>query len=385
MSEHGEKRTANGLFALAPVRHCLIMASAAVILIHLMTRNIRTVNVFLSERLIQPAHRAMSVFFDLFPFSFAELLIGISAAVSLIYIVYSAIRIVTRPEKLKQLYRTVVTLVCAGLCIYAMFCVMWGIYYYADDFTTKSGIPCGEISAEDLKTVTRYFADMAGEYGRQVRRDENGVYCQDREEILSRSPEVYKEAEKLFPCLEGPEVHAKGIRASILMSYTDYTGFFFPFTGEANVNIHYPPCTLAATVAHELAHQRGVAKEQEANFCAVLSSLLYGDTDYCYSACYLAYIYLGNALYEADRDSWLEIRSGLYEGMLADMANNSRYWKQFETPVQTVANDIYEEFLQSYSQELGLRSYGACVDLLVNYYIDDARAYLAGRHSVFAD
>ncbi|MBP0968844.1 MAG: DUF3810 domain-containing protein, partial [Oscillospiraceae bacterium] len=293
------------------------------------------------------------------------------------YIVYSAIRIVTRPEKLKQLYRTAVTLTCAGLCVYALFCVMWGVYYYADDFMTKSGIPCSEISAEDLKTVTRYFADLAEEYGSQVRRDENGVYCQDREEILSRSPEVYKEAEKLFPCLEGPEVHAKGIRASILMSYTDYTGFFFPFTGEANVNIHYPPCTLAATVAHELAHQRGVAKEQEANFCAVLASLLYGDMDYCYSACYLAYIYLGNALYEADRDAWLEIRNGLYEGMLADMANNSEYWKRFETPVQTVANDIYEEFLQSYSQELGLRSYGACVDLLVNYYIDDAKSYFS--------
>ena len=32
-------------------------------------------------------------------------------------------------------------------------------------------------------------------------------------------------------------------------------------------------------------------------------------------------------------------------------------------------------FLQSYSQELGLRSYGACVDLLVNYYADAARVF----------
>ena len=158
------------------------------------------------------------------------------------------------------------------------------------------------------------------------------------------------------------------------MSYTDYTGFFFPFTGEANVNIHYPQCTLAATVAHELAHQRGVAKEQEANFCAVLSSLMYGNPDYCYSASYLAYVYLSNALYKADYDSWLEIRDGLDPLVKVDIANNREYWKQFETPVQTVANDLYEGFLQSYSQELGLRSYGACVDLLVNYYITDARS-----------
>ena len=54
----------------------------------------------------------------------------------------------------------------------------------------------------------------------------------------------------------------------------------------------------------------------------------------------------------------------------------SEYWKQFETPVQTVSNAVYEGFLQSYDQELGLKSYGACVDLLVNYYEAQAAEYL---------
>ena len=366
------KRREKGLFALAPVRHCLILLSAAVICAHLITRSSRSFNALLCERFVLPAHRAMASFFDRFRFSFAELLIGLFAAAVIVYTVSSVICLITRPEKLKRLYRMLITAVCTGLCLYALFCVMWGVYYYADDFLERSGLPDKEISVEDLRLVTAYFADMTGEYDKRVPRDDNGVYCQDRDVILSRSDEVYVNAEKLFPCLEGPEVHAKGIRFSILMSYTDYTGFFFPFTGEANVNTHYPPCTLAATVAHELAHQRGVAKEQEANFCAVLASLLYGDPDYCYSACYTAYIYLSNALYKADPDSWNEIRQGLDEGVKADISNNRAYWQQFETPVQTVSNGIYEGFLQSYSQELGLRSYGECVDLLVNYYIEDA-------------
>ena len=73
-----------------------------------------------------------------------------------------------------------------------------------------------------------------------------------------------------------------------MMSYTNFTGFFFPFTAEANVNTDFPPALFASTVAHELSHQRGVAKEQEANFTAVLASLYYGDADYCYSSCLLA-------------------------------------------------------------------------------------------------
>ena len=66
--------------------------------------------------------------------------------------------------------------------------------------------------------------------------------------------------------------------------------------------------------------------------------------------------------------------------MKLDLQENNRYWAQFESPVQTVTDAVYEGFLQSYDQELGMRSYGACVDLLVNYYRDAAAGYfgLAG-------
>ena len=154
------------------------------------------------------------------------------------------------------------------------------------------------------------------------------------------------------------------------MSYLDFTGFFFPFTAEANVNMDSPVCDLAATVAHELSHQRGVAKEQEANFTAVLASLRYGDPDYCYSACLLAYTHLGNALYRADTEAWEEISAELSEDVVRDLSARNAYWRQFETPVQKASNTVYEGFLHSYDQTLGLKSYGACVDLLVNYYYE---------------
>ena len=46
-----------------------------------------------------------------------------------------------------------------------------------------------------------------------------------------------------------------------------------------------------------------------------------------------------------------------------------------------MTNTVYEGFLQSYEQTLGLRSYGACVDLLVNYYADAARVRFASAAS----
>ena len=49
-----------------------------------------------------------------------------------------------------------------------------------------------------------------------------------------------------------------------------------------------------------------------------MASLLYGDPDYCYSACLLAYTHLGNALFSADREAWEEVYASLSEPVLRD-------------------------------------------------------------------
>ncbi len=69
------------------------------------------------------------------------------------------------------------------------------------------------------------------------------------------------------------------------------------------------------------------------------------------------------------------VAAGLAEGARCDLRASSEYWARYETPVQTVTDAVYEGFLQSYDQKLGMRSYGACVDLLVNYYRPAAAAH----------
>ena len=369
-----EKTTRQSILRLAPGRLGLLCVSAAVIAAHLLTRANHAFNRALSERFVRPAHRLLGRLSSLVPFSVAELLIGLAAAGLLVYIIYSAVCLIRKPERGRRLCLLVLTLASFVLAVYALFCLLWGVFYYRDDFASRSGLGSEPVSIEELETVTAYFAGLCDRYADEVPRDADGRCASDRGAILQKSPAVYAEAARRYPCLEGPALRAKGVFFSRVMSYTDFSGFFFPFTGEANVNTDFPPALFAATVAHELAHQRGVAKEQEANFCAVLASLTYGDADYCYSAALLAYTHLGNALYSADREAWRAIYETLSDAVLRDLAASRDYWAQFETPVQTVSNTVYEGFLQSYDQTLGLKSYGACVDLLVHYYLDEARS-----------
>lgn len=378
MNKTAEKKRPplSALYRLSPAGHIIAAVSAALILLHLLTRDNQALMVWASERLVRPVHCALAVLNDHLPFSVAELLIGLAVIAVLVYIIYTIIKLIRCGGRLKRLYAAVINLLAAGLAVYAGFCMLWGVYYYGDDFMTRSGLKNDNISVEQLETVTEYFAALVNEYSSQVPRDADGNYVADRDAILRRSNEVYANVEETLPCLSGPAVRAKGVYFSRVMSYTDFTGFFFPFTAEANVNTDFPPALFASTVAHELAHQRGVAKEQEANFAAVLASLEYGDAEYCYSACVLAYTHLGNALYSADYDAWKSIYLTLNEDVRRDFAANREYWAQFETPVQKVSNTVYEGFLYSYDQSMGLKSYGACVDLLVNYYYEQASVAL---------
>lgn len=374
-TETRKRRGLAELYRLCPAAHIIAMISALVIALHLLLRGNYALMQAMSQKVIRPLHRLMAAFASKFEFSLAELLIGIFAACTAGYILVTLVLLIARPGRLKRFYTLVLRLLAAGLAVYALFCLLWGTYYYGDSFLDASGLESGEISAEQLETGTVYFADLLNQYGREVERDENGQYAADLAALLARSDEVFKAVEQEFPCLEGPDIRAKGVHFSRVMSYLNFTGFFFPFTAEANVNTDFPGALFASTIAHELSHQRGVAREQEANFTAVLACLEYGDADYCYSACLLAYTHLGNALYSADAGAWHEVYRGLSDGVLADLAASQEYWAQFETPVQSVSNTVYEGFLQSYDQKLGMRSYGACVDLLVNYYYETALAH----------
>ena len=361
------------IYSLCPLGHCLALLSGAVILLHLLTRGDHALMERLSERLIRPMHRSLASLTAYLPFSLAELIITLMVLGNLLYIGRGLLLFLRKKGDRATAYRMLITPLTSVLTIYALFCAMWGPFFYGDDFTTRSGLSETPVSVEELAAVTEYFADLANEYSGLVSRDEQGICSVDRQAVLSRSSNIFDAVEESFPSLAGPDVEAKPIFFSRITSYLDFTGFFFPITGEANVNMDFPPSLFASTVAHEISHQRGVAREEEANFVAVLASLESGDADYVYSAALLAYTHLGNALNEADYDVWLEIYHSLDDFVLMDFAQNRGYWQQFESPVQTVSNTVYEGFLHSYDQHLGLKSYGACVDLLVNYYYDTVK------------
>lgn len=360
--------TLRSLWRLCPARHAVLLISLAWLAAYFLLRENRAVMNFLFKALVRPWHAFAGRLFSAVPFSVTEWVILFLAALGVVLLVLLIVQLIRR--RWVKAYRTGMTILSVSAALFALFCLWWGVLYYSDSFTEQAGLERRDISVQELETVTRYFAEQASSAGEHVERGEDGVFRADKSDIFRRSADIYGGAEQIFPCLAAPAVRAKPVLLSRLLSCIRYTGFFFPYTAEANLNADSPACLLPSTIAHELAHLRGVAREDEANFCAVVACMESGDEDYRYSGALLAYIYLGNALYRADYDAWREVYSTLSENVRADLRANNDYWTRFETPAADVSEKVYESFLQTYGDDRGMQSYGACVDLLTVYYLD---------------
>lgn len=362
---------------LAPVRLGItLLCLLAVALIYAL-RVDEGAMLWVYEHVTHPYHLFMSKLCSHFAFSAAELVYAAAILGLAAYLLWCVYRLIRFPEKLWQLYRLVLTLAMAGAIFWAGLNVMWTPCYYAPGFAEQSGVDDGPLELEELETVTRWFAALASEYADEVPRDENGACTTDRDSVLDRAAGVFEGAAELYPFLDGEALRPKPIHFSRIMSYLDFTGFFFPMTGEANLNMDSPVFLLPSTSQHEIAHQRGVAMEQECNFVAVLSCLESEYADFRYAGAALAYIYLGNALAGADYEAYTDIYYSLSDTVRADFKAQSAYWDEFrDSAAQKASNTVYDSFLKSNGQELGMQSYGACVNLLVHYYIDEAREAL---------
>ena len=321
-----------------------------------------------------PVEQFLGRVWSLLPwFSAAEVLTALFLVGSAVWLI-RAVVLLTRDRAGRPFLRRLLAFASALLWLWAAVSWMWNAAYYASSFQERSGLKAEPYSVETLAQVTALFAQKAAEFSTQVERDENGLFAESLEAVFDQGPAVYENLVQEFPFLElEPSVRVKPLFFSRLQSILGFTGVYFPFTGEANVNIDAPACMLPATVAHEMAHQRMVASEQEANFVGIAAAVTSGDPVFQYSGYLFGLVQLCNALAPVDRDAWNAIVQQYFtQEMANDWNANNAYWAELSSPVEETAEQVYDSLLKGTDQELGIRSYGACVDLLVAYFGNNA-------------
>jgi len=332
-----------------------------------------------------PVRGFLGLLSSVYPFSMMEVLCTVAGVGLIYYLIMTGMVTARRRGKLKILAKRLLAVVVAALYIWSLFCWLWNSGYHAPGFAEKNGFTGDGVKLEELIAVTWMFAEKANELSSLVDRDEDGKYIADRRGMFAASTDIFHDIIDEFPDLDGRVYRPKAMMFSWLMSRTGYTGIYFALTGESNININAPGYLMPATVAHEQAHQLGVFAEDEANFIGIVACLSSGNPVFEYAGYMLGLTHLLNAVMSEDFDAWLEIYASLSADVMKDRWENHDYWlsqKSVNTGVgfldtvltavtETVSDTvdtIYDGYLKAQKQELGIRSYGACVDLLVEHF-----------------
>jgi len=323
------------------------------------------IETFYSRSLYPFFTKVFCIFTRWFSVSLSELLIY-ALIIGLLAFLIFFIRAFFRKDKLYHVLRMLIALITAVCIAYAMFVFTWGFNYARMPLANSMDLSTQPSSSEELTQLCRTLAADANRLREQVAEDENGVFTlsQDKEYYLTHVQELYNENAEEIMNLGGTS-RVKTAFTKDALSATRTMGIFSPFTYECHMNGEMPDLYVPSTAAHEYAHFKGFAREDEANFIAWYVSRHSDNTDYAYSGTVLALLYAMNNLYTTDPDAHREIFLSLHEGIIRDWQDDAAYWEPFRTKFSQKTDKAYNSYLKSNKVSDGSKSYGRMLDLIL--------------------
>ncbi|MFV0497805.1 MAG: DUF3810 domain-containing protein [Candidatus Fimivivens sp.] len=300
-----------------------------------------------------------------FPFSLASIILwGLSAFVVLAILALPVLLWSNTQRRLTLLgiyLRMTATLLALILFLFTVTCAP---NYYRLTFAEQSGLVLRDSSVSELEALCNELIEKTNA-ARLPIDDVDKPFG----ELSQKALEAFNTLSADYPFLGKAIGSPKPMLYSEILSIFNLTGFYFPYTAEATVNIHMPSTEMAFTACHELAHTRGFMREDEANFIGYLACLKSSDSILQYSGLYAALMQSMNALYRVDRQRYFALRQKYSPTLANDMGVMQQYWIQYyNTPASKVSNTVNDTYLKANNLSDGVQSYGRMVDLLLAQY-----------------
>ncbi len=317
--------------------------------------------------LFRPLVSALSGLSGLVPFSLTELSLLAGLAWLVVRLVRARVRRASargvRPTWRARAARAAA--VAAGG--YLVFLLAWGLNYDRPPLARLLGLDARPAASDELAALALdLLVDTARERAGLPEDAAGALRLADGPQAaLRRAPAGYARVERTQPLLAGPARVPKPLLSSRLFSRLGISGVYVPFSGEALVNVDVPASGLPFAACHELAHQRGFAREDEASFVGYLACRAHPDADYRYSAAFEA---LGDVLaalrpFAPQRAQALALQAA--RGVRRDWAAHSAWLQRHAGPARQLSHAVNDAYLRSQGQVDGVRSYGRVVDLLL--------------------
>ncbi|MBC7652366.1 MAG: DUF3810 domain-containing protein, partial [Deinococcales bacterium] len=238
------------------------------------------------------------------------------------------------------------------LWLYIVFNGLWGLNYNRLGIGSQLNLKQIDYTTEELKAMTCDIVEKLNN-SRLALGDSNYQYPKHTSTYY-QALTAYQQANKSFSFLDYQHYSVKSSLLSLVVSYAGYSGYYNPFTGEAQLNNDLPEFLLPFVTCHEMAHQLGYASESEANFVGYLAAIHSNNQLFIYSGYFDVFMSANAELLSKD----------FFAGYLNLLQLNSlvkrdrRIYKTYvmgkKNNMQPILSNLYDQYLKANQQKSGI-------------------------------
>lgn len=321
--------------------------------------------------------RGQRLLFGWVPFSVGDILYG-GAVVLLLYRLVRLIRLLVRRQAergwlLRLLRQSVFVL----LWVYVLFNGLWGLNYNRLGIADQLQLQVKSYSTAELNELTEVIVEELNDLDDRAR-----LHRMD----LSHSTSLRAGAIRAYDSLAVSDpmfaYRSPSVKPSLYSYpglYIGFGGYYNPFTGEAQVNTMDPLFGQPYTACHEMGHQLGYAKENEANFIGFLAARSSPDAAFQYSVYLDLFLYSVRELYVRDSVLAKTFKGRLAPGVRDDLRELQRFNRKYANPLEPLIWKIYGRYLRANRQPQGIVTYSEVTAWLIAYAHKYGRESIKGR------
>jgi hypothetical protein len=255
-----------------------------------------------------------------------------------------------------------------SLLIYLVFSLFWGLNYFRQGIPSQLDMPVQEYSVEDLFSLTLLLQQRLNGYAEKIDSVERLRYNENRF-LFGKGVQAYTAAQRSLSFLYYQNVSIKPSLFTPMGHLFGFTGYYNPFTAEAQLKSNIPVFLKPFVVTHEMAHQVGYAKENEASFVAWLTCKASGDLYFLYSAYFEMY---RDALFACrltpNKALTDRIRKNVHPRVRQDYIELQRYLLRSQNFVEPFMSGMYDRYLKLNNQPKGKATYNEVIAYVLAYF-----------------
>jgi hypothetical protein len=269
-------------------------------------------------------------------------------------------------ERSRLLKAAVIKVVWFAAVVVWVFLLAFGLNYQRPHLYELLGYEQRRASALELESLGGEI--VSGINDNYLAAHAEGVEPPDRGEIMALLQESYETTAELSLLPRGDFTSPKPAYFSGLLTRLGVGGFYFPFTGESHYNADAPDFQMPFSAAHEMAHQRGVARESEANFVAYLVCVNSRDPFVRYSG-YRNGLGVLSELARLEPERAKSLARQLGPGYAEDSRRAALFWAKAAGTAGALGRRINDLYLRANRVKSGVEDYRGSTALIIGRHL----------------